>query len=132
MTTSAFSVATSGVREIARAVASGAITPNEVLDSVLERMENASERYGERFTPPTILRRLVAQGRLGQKSGQGFYAYPQPDPEQPAEVVTLETREDGVAIAWLANGQMNSISPRSSRTSRRSGGASRTRTSARS
>ncbi len=101
----------------------------EGLDSVLERLENAAERYGERFTPPTILRRLVAQGRLGQKSGQGFYAYPQPDAEQPAassstfassskvdddakaEVVKLETRPDGVAIAWLANGQMNSISP---------------------
>jgi enoyl-CoA hydratase / 3-hydroxyacyl-CoA dehydrogenase len=81
------------------------------LDAVLERMESAQEKFGERFTPPTILRRLVAQGRLGQKSGQGFYAYPQPDAEQPAEVVKLETREDGVAIAWLANGQMNSISP---------------------
>jgi enoyl-CoA hydratase/3-hydroxyacyl-CoA dehydrogenase len=90
---------------------------SEGLDAILERMENAQERYGERFTPPTILRRLVAQGRLGQKSGQGFYAYPQPDGEQPAasspkgEVVKLETRADGVAIAWLANGQMNSISP---------------------
>jgi enoyl-CoA hydratase / 3-hydroxyacyl-CoA dehydrogenase len=84
---------------------------SEGLDTILERMENARERYGERFTPPTILRRLVAQGRLGQKSGQGFYAYPQPDAEQPAEVVKLETRADGVAIAWLANGQMNSISP---------------------
>ncbi|HWF33583.1 MAG TPA: enoyl-CoA hydratase-related protein [Solirubrobacteraceae bacterium] len=81
------------------------------LDTVLERMENAQEKFGERFTPPTVLRRLVAQGRLGQKSGQGFYAYPRPDAEQPAEVVKLETREDGVAIAWLANGQMNSISP---------------------
>jgi enoyl-CoA hydratase/3-hydroxyacyl-CoA dehydrogenase len=102
---------------------------SEGLDAVLERMENAQERHGERFAPPTILRRMVAQGRLGQKSGQGFYAYPQPDAEQPAassstsassskvdddakvEVVKLETREDGVAIAWLANGQMNSISP---------------------
>jgi enoyl-CoA hydratase/3-hydroxyacyl-CoA dehydrogenase len=83
----------------------------EGLDTILERMENAQERHGERFTPPTILRRLVAQGRLGQKSGQGFYAYPQPDAEQPAEVIKLETRGDGVAIAWLANGQMNSISP---------------------
>ena len=53
----------------------------------------------------------MAQGRLGQKSGQGFYAYPRPDAEQPAETVKLETREDGVAIAWLANGQMNSLSP---------------------
>ena len=81
------------------------------LDTVLERMENAQERYGERFAPPAILRRLVAQGRLGQKSGQGFYAYPQADAEQPAEVVKLQTLADGVAIAWLANGQMNSISP---------------------
>jgi enoyl-CoA hydratase / 3-hydroxyacyl-CoA dehydrogenase len=84
---------------------------SEGLDTVLERMESAQERYGERFTPPTILRRLVAQGRLGQKTGQGFYAYPQPDAEQPGEVIKLQTLQDGVAIAWLANGQMNSISP---------------------
>jgi enoyl-CoA hydratase/3-hydroxyacyl-CoA dehydrogenase len=84
---------------------------SEGLDTVLERMESAQERHGDRFAPPTILRRLVAQGRLGQKAGQGFYAYPQPDAEQPAEVIKLETRSDGVAIAWLANGQMNSISP---------------------
>ncbi len=89
----------------------------EGLDTILERMENAQERFGERFAPPTILRRLVAQGRLGQKSGQGFYAYPRPDAEQPAassskvETIKLETRSDGVAIAWLANGQMNSIAP---------------------
>jgi enoyl-CoA hydratase/3-hydroxyacyl-CoA dehydrogenase len=80
------------------------------LDVVLEKLEQAQEDHGERFAPPTVLRRLVAQGRLGQKSGQGFYAYPQADAEQPGEVVTLETRGD-VAIAWLANGQMNSIAP---------------------
>ena len=82
----------------------------EGLDVLLERLESAQERYGERFAPPTIIRRLVAQGRLGQKTGQGFYAYPQPDADQPGEVVKLETRGE-VAIAWLANGQMNSISP---------------------
>ena len=89
---------------------------SEGLDQILERMENARERHGERFAPPTILRRLVAQGRLGQQSGQGFYAYPRADAEQPAEVIKLETHpgedgQGGVAIAWLANGQMNSISP---------------------
>jgi enoyl-CoA hydratase / 3-hydroxyacyl-CoA dehydrogenase len=82
----------------------------EGLDTLLERLENAQEQHGDRFEPPVVLRRLVAQGRLGQKSGQGFYAYPRPDAEQPGEVVKLETRGD-VAIAWLANGQMNSIAP---------------------
>jgi enoyl-CoA hydratase/3-hydroxyacyl-CoA dehydrogenase len=80
------------------------------LDVVLEKLEQAVERHSERFTPPTVLRRLVAQGRLGQKTGQGFYAYPQADPEQPGETVKLETRGD-VAIAWLGNGQMNPIAP---------------------
>jgi len=82
----------------------------EGLDTVLERLEQAEEKHGERFAPPLIIRRLVAQGRLGQKSGQGFYPYPQLDAEQPGEVVKLETRGD-VAIAWLANGLMNSIAP---------------------
>jgi enoyl-CoA hydratase / 3-hydroxyacyl-CoA dehydrogenase len=82
----------------------------EGLDVVLERLESAAERHGERFDPPLVLRRLVAQGRLGQKSGQGFYPYPRVDDDQPGEVVKLETRGD-VAIAWLANGLMNAISP---------------------
>jgi enoyl-CoA hydratase/3-hydroxyacyl-CoA dehydrogenase len=82
----------------------------EGLDTILERLENAESKHGERFAPPTVLKRLVAQGRLGTKSGQGFYAYPQVDDEQPGEVVKLETRGD-IAIAWLANGQMNSIAP---------------------
>src|SRR5919197_4155691 len=61
----------------------------EGLEVLLERLENAAERHGERFAPPTVLRRLVAQGRLGTKTGQGFYAYPQADDDQPGEVVKL-------------------------------------------
>ncbi|MDQ3758612.1 MAG: 3-hydroxyacyl-CoA dehydrogenase NAD-binding domain-containing protein, partial [Actinomycetota bacterium] len=80
------------------------------LDEVLVKLEAAEEKHGERFAPPVTLRRLVAQGRLGQKSGQGFYAYPQPDEGVQTETVKLETR-DNVAIAWLANGMMNAVSP---------------------
>jgi len=27
------------------------------------------------YSPPPLLRRMVAAGRLGRKSGRGFYAY---------------------------------------------------------
>jgi enoyl-CoA hydratase / 3-hydroxyacyl-CoA dehydrogenase len=80
------------------------------LDVVLEKLEAAEEEHGDRFAPPVTLKRLVAQGRLGQKAGQGFYAYPQADEGEQTETVKLETRGD-VAIAWLANGMMNAVAP---------------------
>jgi len=80
------------------------------LDIVLEKMEQAEEDHGDRFSPPTILRRLVSQGRLGVKAGQGFYPYPRPDEGEQPDTVKLETRGK-VAIAWLANVPMNAISP---------------------
>ena len=84
----------------------------EGLDNLRQRLDRAAARHGERFSPPRILRRLLAQGRLGAASGQGFYAYAKPDADQPGgETVKLERRADGVAIAWLANGQVNSLSP---------------------
>jgi enoyl-CoA hydratase/3-hydroxyacyl-CoA dehydrogenase len=79
----------------------------EGLDTILEKLEKYTDSHGERFTPPRTLKRLVAQGRLGLKSGQGFYAYPQGDAEG---AVKLEKRGE-VAIAWLANPPMNAISP---------------------
>ncbi len=82
----------------------------EGLDKALETIERLHEKHGERFAPPVTLQRLVAQGRLGLASGQGFYAYPQPDEGEQAETVKLETRGE-VAIAWLANLPMNAVSP---------------------
>lgn len=35
----------------------------------------SSELAGERFEPPAILRKMVAEGRTGKKSGEGFYRW---------------------------------------------------------
>ena len=80
------------------------------LDDVLAKLERAEREWGEDFAPPTILRRLVAQKRLGVKTGQGFFPYPQPDPGWDESPVKLETRDE-VAIAWLDRPPANSISP---------------------
>jgi enoyl-CoA hydratase / 3-hydroxyacyl-CoA dehydrogenase len=82
----------------------------EGLGVMLEKMEALEEKHGERFAPPITLKRLVAQGRLGLATGQGFYAYPQPDEGEQPEKVKLETRGP-VAIAWLANVPMNAVHP---------------------
>jgi enoyl-CoA hydratase/3-hydroxyacyl-CoA dehydrogenase len=81
------------------------------LDDVLEALERAEVEWGERFAPPLILRRLVAQGRLGVKSGQGFCAYKRPDDGfEQGDAVHLETR-GATAIAWLDRPPANSLSP---------------------
>jgi enoyl-CoA hydratase / 3-hydroxyacyl-CoA dehydrogenase len=84
------------------------------LDTLLERLERAQQDWGDAFEPPSILRRLVAQGRLGQKAGQGFFPYPQPDAGDQRETVLLETRGD-VAIAWLNRPPANPLSPQAMR-----------------
>ncbi len=45
------------------------------LDVRLAIAEHLSGTYGERFAPPALLRDMVAQGKLGKKSGQGFYTW---------------------------------------------------------
>ncbi len=43
------------------------------LDVRLAIAEHLATVYGERFEPPQLLRDMVAQGRLGKKTGRGFY-----------------------------------------------------------
>ncbi len=45
------------------------------LDVRLGIADELHARLGERFAPPELLRRMVAEGRLGRKSGQGFYEW---------------------------------------------------------
>jgi 3-hydroxybutyryl-CoA dehydrogenase len=45
------------------------------LDVRLAILEHLHRELGEQFRPPTLLRQMVRAGKLGRKSGEGFYKY---------------------------------------------------------
>jgi 3-hydroxybutyryl-CoA dehydrogenase len=71
------------VEEIDRAIELGyghpmgplKLTDHVGLDVRLSIAEHLLTELGERFRPPQLLRRLVRAGKLGKKSGEGFYKY---------------------------------------------------------
>lgn len=46
------------------------------LDVRLAIAEYLAQTLGARFEPPALMRQMVADGNLGRKSGQGFFAWP--------------------------------------------------------
>jgi 3-hydroxybutyryl-CoA dehydrogenase len=51
------------------------LTDHVGLDVRLAIAEHLARELGDRFQPPEILRRLVRDGKLGKKSGEGFYRW---------------------------------------------------------
>src|SRR3954452_9209547 len=80
------------------------------LDDVLAALERAASEWGPGYTPPKILKRLVAQGRLGKKSGQGFFPSPTPAPDGSKETILFEMRGD-VGICWFNRPPANALAP---------------------
>jgi 3-hydroxybutyryl-CoA dehydrogenase len=75
-----------GPEDIDRAMTLGynhPVGPLRLTDLVGLDVRLAIARYlhrtlGERFAPPPILERMVAEGKLGRKTGQGFYGWTDP------------------------------------------------------
>lgn len=51
------------------------------LDVRLAILEHLHREIGEQFRPPVILRQMVRAGRLGKKTGEGFYRWTEAGPE---------------------------------------------------
>jgi 3-hydroxyacyl-CoA dehydrogenase len=73
----------SSVEEIDKEIADAKVTPMGPfylsdllgLDTVLHVAEHLHESYGERFYVHPAMKELVEAGKLGQKTGQGYYAH---------------------------------------------------------
>jgi 3-hydroxybutyryl-CoA dehydrogenase len=71
------------VEEIDRAIELGyghpmgplKLTDHVGLDVRLAIADHLLSELGERFRPPQVLRRMVRAGKLGKKTGEGFYKY---------------------------------------------------------
>lgn len=64
------------------------LTDQVGLDVRLDILEHLRKELGERFRPPEVLRRKVRAGKLGKKTGEGFYTW---DEGQPIEQNSDET-----------------------------------------
>ena len=64
--------------------------------------------FGEpRWRPSPIQARMVAAGRLGRKTGRGYYDYPEGKPYRPEDPEPLEPGGgDGRAVAILGDGRL--------------------------
>lgn len=55
------------------------------LDVRLAILEHLQREIGDQFRPPTILRQMVRAGKLGKKSGEGFYVWEDGVAREPAQ-----------------------------------------------
>jgi len=62
--------------------------------------ENLREAYGERFKQPPIIERMIREGKLGKKTGVGFYDWRRGKPKINLELAKYET---SITVALAAD-----------------------------
>lgn len=67
------------------------------LDVSLHAGVYMASQYGERFASPQILQMLVDAGRLGEKSGAGFYGY-EDNTDEPVKQMIAQIQASGIPV----------------------------------
>ncbi|MCB0249798.1 MAG: 3-hydroxyacyl-CoA dehydrogenase [Anaerolineae bacterium] len=67
------------------------------LDVSLHAGVYMASQYGERFASPQILQMLVDAGRLGEKSGAGFYGY-EDQTDEPVKEMIAQIQASGIPV----------------------------------
>ncbi len=79
------------------------------IDKVVERLEFYASKLGDRFKPSPLLIRMVAEGKLGVKTGQGFHQHEiQAEGTKARQFVKVD-RDEAVAILTIDNPPANAL-----------------------
>ncbi len=79
------------------------------LDVVVERLEFYAKEVGERFTPAPFLKELVAQGKLGVKTGEGFLTREKVEEGTKVRQFVKLAVDEAVAVVTIDNPPANSL-----------------------